>query len=74
MERQLHPSERQVYTVQMLSLLRQDVEKNCNYPDVRATPSERQTFLWNLLAAEVQPSERSPDMVLHEACYGKPVA
>jgi hypothetical protein len=39
MGRQLQPSRRHVYTVWTLSLIRQDVEKNCNCPDVRATPS-----------------------------------
>jgi hypothetical protein len=41
MGRQLHPSGRQGNTVRTLSLIRQDVEKNCNLPDVRATPSGR---------------------------------
>jgi hypothetical protein len=72
--RQLHPSKRQVYTVRMLSLVRQDVEKNCNHPNVRATPSGCQSLLWKLRAAKVQLSRRGPDMVLREARYGKPVA
>jgi hypothetical protein len=54
--RQLQPSGRQVYTVQMLSLIRQDVEKNCNRPEVRVTPSERWSLLWKLCATKVQPS------------------
>jgi hypothetical protein len=54
MGKQLQPSERQVYTIWTLSLIRQDVEKNCNRPDIRATPSERQSLLWKLCAAEVQ--------------------
>jgi hypothetical protein len=41
MGRQLQPSGRQVYIVRTLSLIRQDVEKNCNCPDVRVTPSGR---------------------------------
>jgi hypothetical protein len=45
--RQLHPFGRQVYTVQTLSLIRQDVEKNCNRPDVRATPSGHQSYYRN---------------------------
>jgi hypothetical protein len=74
MGKQLQPSGCQVYTVQTLSLIRQDMEKNCNRPDVRATPSRRQSLLWKLLAAEVQLSGRGPDMVLREARYGKLVA
>jgi hypothetical protein len=31
--RQLHPSGRQGNTIQTQSLIRQDVEKNCNRPD-----------------------------------------
>jgi hypothetical protein len=54
--RQLHPSGRQVYTVWMLSLIRQDVEKNCNRLDVKATPSGHQSLLWKFCAAYVQPS------------------
>jgi hypothetical protein len=54
MGRQLQPSIRQVYTVWTLSLIRQDVEKNCNHPDVRAKPSRRQSLLWKLSATEVQ--------------------
>jgi hypothetical protein len=57
MGRQLQPSGRQVYIVRTLSLIRQDVEKNCNCPDVRVTPSGRQSVLWKLRAAEVQPFE-----------------
>jgi len=49
------------------------MEKNFNCSDIRETPSKRQSLLWNLRAAKVQPSGRSPDMVLHEARYGKPV-
>jgi hypothetical protein len=56
MGRQLQPSGRQVYIVCTLSLIRQDVEKNCNRSDVRATPSGRQSLLWKLRATEVQPS------------------
>jgi hypothetical protein len=58
MERQLHTSGRQVYIVWALSLIRQDVEKNCNRSDVRATPSKRRSLLWKLCAAEVQPFGR----------------
>jgi hypothetical protein len=56
MGRQLQLSGLQVYTVQTLSLIRQDMEKNCNHLDVRATPSKRQSLLWKLCATEVQPS------------------
>jgi hypothetical protein len=48
----------QVYIVRTLSLIRKDVEKNCNRLDVRTTPSGRQSFIWKLYAAEVQPSGR----------------
>jgi hypothetical protein len=41
MGRQLQLSGRQVYTVRTLSLIRQDMEKNYNRPDVKETPSER---------------------------------
>jgi hypothetical protein len=47
----------QVYTVRTLSLIRQDVEKNCNGSDIRATPSESQALLWKLNVTEVQLSE-----------------
>jgi hypothetical protein len=57
MGRQLQPSGRQVYTVWTLSLIRQDVEKICNRPNVRVTPSGCQSLLWKLRAANVQPSE-----------------
>jgi hypothetical protein len=46
MGRQLQPSRRQVYTVQTLSLIRQDVEQICNRPEVKTTPSERLSLLW----------------------------
>jgi len=58
MGRQLQPSEHQVYTIRTLSLIRQDVEKNCNRSDVRVTLSERQSLLWKLYVAEVKPSGR----------------
>lgn len=54
MGRQLQSSGLQVYSIQMLSLIRQDVKKNCNRLDVKATPG-RQSFLWKLRVAEVQP-------------------
>jgi hypothetical protein len=38
MGRQLHPSGQQGNTVRTLSLIRQDMEENCNLLDVRATP------------------------------------
>jgi hypothetical protein len=58
MGRQLQLFGWHVYTVQTIFLIRQDVEKNCNCPDVRATSSGRQSLLWKLHAAEVQLSER----------------
>lgn len=45
MGRQLHPSRRQGNNVRTLSLIRQDVEKNCNCSDVRATLSGCQSLL-----------------------------
>jgi hypothetical protein len=56
--RQLQSSRRQAYTVWTLSLIRQDVEKNCNHLEARATASGRQSLLWKLCAAEVQPFGR----------------
>jgi hypothetical protein len=53
---QLHPSRRQGNTIRTLSLIRQDVDKNCNRSDVNVTPSRRQSLLWKLCAVEVQPS------------------
>jgi len=41
MGRQLHASGRQVYTVRTSSLIRQDVKRNCNRSDVKATLSIR---------------------------------
>jgi hypothetical protein len=41
MGRQLHSSGRQGNTVHTKSIIRQDVEKNCNRLDVRATLSGR---------------------------------
>jgi hypothetical protein len=41
MGRQLRLSGRQVYTIRTPSLIRQDVGKNCNHPDVRVTLFER---------------------------------
>jgi hypothetical protein len=58
MGRQLHLSRRQGNTVWTLSLIRQDMKKNCYRPDVRATPFGCQSLLWKLLATEVQPSGR----------------
>jgi hypothetical protein len=65
----------------MLSLIRQDVEKNYNCPDVRATPSRCGPYYGiyvqqkcNHLDARTTTSGRGPDMVLREASYGKPVA
>jgi hypothetical protein len=52
MGRQLQPSGHQVYTVRMLSLIRQEVEKNSNRPDVKATPSGRHSLLWKLRTIE----------------------
>jgi hypothetical protein len=74
MGRQLQLSGRQVYTVRTLSLIRQDVEKNCNRSDVRATPFERQSLLWKLRAAEVQPSARGLIQERISAFFEKPVA
>lgn len=56
-ERQLHPSERQGNTVRMRSLIRQDMEKNCNRLDIRAIPSGRGPYYENC----VQQSCNRPD-------------
>jgi hypothetical protein len=56
-ERQLHPFERQGNTVRTRSLIRQDVEKNCNHPDIRATQSRRSPYYENC----VHQSCNSPD-------------
>jgi hypothetical protein len=78
MGRQLHPSQRQGNAFQTLSLIRQDVEKNCNLPDVRATPSGHTPYYGiyvqqkcNHPDARVTLSGHSPDMVLRETHYGK---
>jgi hypothetical protein len=39
------------------------MEKNCNCPDIRGTPSGRQSLLWKLRVAEVQPSETKGNTV-----------
>jgi hypothetical protein len=64
MGRQLHPSGRQGNTVRTLSLIRQDVEKNCNYSDDRTTPSGYSPYygiyvqqMCNRLDAKVTPSD-----------------
>jgi hypothetical protein len=73
MGRQLQSSGRQVYIVQMLSLIRQDVKKNCNHLDVRATLSGRQSLLLNLRVAEVQPSGRGLIQERFLGLFRKPV-
>jgi len=79
MERQLHPLG-QGNIIRMLSLIRKDVEKNCNRLDVRATPSKRSPYYGiyvqqkcNRPNARATPSGHDLDMVLCEACYEKPV-
>jgi hypothetical protein len=47
----------------MLSLIRQDVEKNCTHPDIRATPFGCQSLLWKLHAVKVQLSGRQDNTV-----------
>jgi hypothetical protein len=81
MGRQLHPSGRQGNTIRMKSLIRQDVEKNCNCSDARATPSERGLYYGsyvqqscNCLDARATPSGRDHNMEMHGAGYGKLVA
>jgi hypothetical protein len=80
MGRQLHPSGQQGNTVQMLSLIRKDVEKNCNRLVVRATPSRRDPYYGiymqqkcNPPKARATPYGRGLDMVLREVHYGKPI-
>jgi hypothetical protein len=53
MGRQLHPSGWHGYTVQTLSLIRQDVEKNCNCGRQGNTVRTR-SLLWYLRAVAVQ--------------------
>jgi hypothetical protein len=89
MGRQLHPSGRHGNTVRTRSLIWQDVEKNCNRSDIRATLSRRQgnivrklSLLWKLRVAELQPvrtlGQHHLDAALIwkcvEVCYEKPVA
>jgi hypothetical protein len=47
MERQLHPSGRQGNTVRTRCIIRQDVEKNCNRLDARATLLGRGPYYGN---------------------------
>jgi hypothetical protein len=74
MGRQLHPSGRQVYIVRTLSLIRQDVEKNCNRPDASPYYENYVQQKCNRPDVRATLSRRGPDMVLREARYGKPVA
>jgi hypothetical protein len=81
MGRQLQPSGQQDNTVRTLSLIRLDVEKNCNRLNVRATPSGCGPYYGiyvqqkcNRLDARATPSGRGLDMVLREARYEKSVA
>jgi hypothetical protein len=57
------------------------VEKNYNRSDIKATSSGCGPYygiyvqhMYNCSDVRATPSERGPDMVLHEALYGKPVA
>jgi hypothetical protein len=68
-------------SVRTLSLIRQDVEKNCNRSDVRATPFRRGAYYGiyvqqkcNRPDSRATLSKRGPNMVLCDARYGKPVA
>jgi hypothetical protein len=79
--RQLHPSGRQGNTVRTLSLIRQDVVKNCNRPDVKVPRSGRNPYYGIYVQQKCNRSDaratlprRGPDMVLHEARFGKSVA
>lgn len=74
MGRQLQPSRCQVYTVRTLFFIGQGVEKNCNRPDVRATPSGCQSLLWKLLATEVQPSGHQGNIVQMQPYSGKKIS
>jgi hypothetical protein len=77
---QLHPSGRLGNIVQTRSLIRKDVEKNYNRPDVRATSSgcspyygnyvQQKCNHWNFMAT---PFGCGPDMEIRGAHYGKPV-
>jgi hypothetical protein len=68
-------------SIRTLSLIRQDVEKNCNCSDVRATPSGRSPYYGNYLQqkcnrpnARATPSGRGPNIELRGARYGKSIA
>jgi hypothetical protein len=60
MGRELHLSGRQGYTIRTRSLLWQDVQKNCNRLDVRATSSELGPYYGNY----VQQKCNRPDIAL----------
>jgi hypothetical protein len=66
MGRQLHPSGRQANTVQTLSLIKQDVENNCNRPDASPYYENYVQRKCNRLDARATPFGRGPDMVLHK--------
>jgi len=81
MGRQLHSSGRQDNTIRILSLIRQDVEKNYNRPNDKATPSGHNPYYGNCIQqkcnrpdAMATSSRRGPNMVLHGARYGKSIA
>jgi hypothetical protein len=56
--RQLQPSGRRSYSVRTLSLIRQDVQKVFNGPDVSLHCLDAHSILWKLRVVEVQPSGR----------------
>jgi hypothetical protein len=58
MGRQLQPSRRRSYSIRMLSLIKQVVQKTFNRPDVSIYYLDAHTLLQKLCAVEVQPSER----------------
>jgi hypothetical protein len=81
MGRQLHLFERQGNIFRTLSLIRQDMEKNCNRPDVKATPSGCGPYYGIYMQQKCNrpdfratTSGRDLDMVLRGVHYEKLVA
>jgi hypothetical protein len=74
MGRQLHTSGRQVYTVWTPSLIRQDVEKNCNRPDASPYYGNCMQQRCNRSNARATLSGNGLIQERFLALYGKPVA
>jgi len=67
MGRQLHLSGRQGNTVRTLSLIRQDVEKNCNCPDVKEPPSGHSPY-YDIYVQQKCNHQQRPDAALISYC------